>query len=283
MVYDPPKRYCPNCGNFLFYQDKCSYCGWVNDQFTHGSALPHANIPQNYSGSITLTSSASRAIEHLNELYGLIRERQENEPAFSHKYQFVRDLIIKQDVERIKEKPEHIIEYEAKVIEYKKLIDNNAEEPLLQSFFEQNPNFLIADQIKCEPKPNFGGELEPDFIIEASNLLITIIEIEKPAKHIFRKNNQPTAILTQAQKQMRDFLKWARDNRSFLRERGWNNISEENTKGLIIIGKKENLTPNQIDALTAMNHELSSYSISTFDDIYNENFARLQNWKSTNI
>jgi len=250
-------------------------------------SLKHANISTNYSGTVTMSGSASIAMRDIKAMKDFMTGHPVFQNARDDKVlepivrilDFAQEVIEKQEEELIKEKPEHKDEYRQKIKELEGIIDANEEEPIFQSFFENNPNLLIAEKIKVEPKPNFGGELKPDFMIEASNSCHWIIEIEKPAKVIFRKDDQPTAEFTQAEKQIRDYLKWARDNLAFLKKRGWTNLSVENMRGLLIIGRKSNLTGPQIRELQAINHDRSNYEVKTFDDILNENLVRLDNWE----
>ncbi len=172
-----------------------------------------------------------------------------------------------------------------KIYEYRKKIDDDEEEPAFQSFFKENPNFLVADQIRSVSKPKFGSEFEPDFLMESSSSLHWIIEIEKPRKKIFRKDTQPRADFTQAETQIRDYMSWARRNIRYLRDkdpahidREWPHITAENMRGLLVIGKKSDLSEAQIAALHTLNHD-RRFEIKTFDDILNENITRLGNWE----
>jgi hypothetical protein len=139
---------------------------------------------------------------------------------------------------------------------------------------------MIADQSNTVPKPNYGGEFHPDFMIETSTNHHWIIEIEKPGLELFRQDDQPKSEFTQAEKQIRDYMSWVRRNFQFLKDRDWPRLAIENIHGLLIIGKKNELTRHQKDELESINHDRrSSYQIKTFDEILFENITRLENWE----
>ncbi len=257
LVYEPSKKFCPNCGSLILWGDThCRKCGaLLSDPPLPGTSghFVHADVATNYSGTVTISGSASRAMvgiegikEYLSEHPAFKQARDEEllDPVL-RALDYVEEVIEKQEIERIKDKPEHKEEYRQKIEDYRKLIDDDEEEPAFQSFFKENPNFLIGDQIRSESKPEFGSEFEPDFLIESSSSLHWIIEIEKPRKKIFRKDTQPRADFTHAETQIRDYMRWVRRNIRYLRDkdpahvdREWPHITAENMRGLLVIGKK---------------------------------------------
>ena len=289
MVYNPnPWSICPACGSrYLSGEKKCSNCGYdkspLPSRARYVPSIPHANIPNNYSGTLTITASASRAMINLEAM------RQRLEPGeitkedveyFSSVIDFSKDVLAKQNEVRTNTNPTHIEQYRQQIMKYRDLVDGNLEEKKYQEFFEKNPNFLVQDQTLCIPKPNYGGEFKPDFMIESSTSLHYIIEIEKPNKPIFRQDRetQPNAEFTQAVSQIGNYLQWVRNNLQFLKERDWPRIRVENMRGLLIIGVKNILNKKQIERLQAINHEVrGTYQVKTFDDLVSENLAALDN------
>jgi len=155
-----------------------------------------------------------------------------------------------------------------KIQEYKRLVNDDAEEPTFQRFFEETPSFLDPRVRKSIPKKSFAGEGYPDFLLILHDSSYLLVEIEKPSVRLFNKMGDPTYELTHAQQQIRDYLRWAIEEKEFLRKRGCPNISADNTKGLVVIGKSSNLTTKELSKLENINAEVRSrYLIKTFDKI----------------
>lgn len=169
-------------------------------------------------------------------------------------------------------------EYERAIQEYEGII---SKEPIteweLQEFFEEHP-FLVNQKIKrLISKKSFGGEGYPDFVAVLHNRNHILIEIEKSTDKLYTKAGNPTAKFSHAEQQIRDYLKWAQEEREWLRKRGLPNISPENTKGLVIIGLSKSLTPKEKEKLENHNFGLTNHEIQTFDDILRENQQVLKN------
>ena len=78
-------------------------------------------------------------------------------------------------------------------------------------------------------------------------------------------------------------MRWVKEEKEFLRKRGCENLSEDNTTGLIVIGKRVDLTPEELTKLKNINAEVRSrYLIKTFDDILEEAETLLKNLKGGN-
>jgi len=171
-------------------------------------------------------------------------------------------------------------EYESKFEDYRRLLEKNAEEPEFQSFFENVPVFLEAKVMKAYPKFSLAGELIPDFLLVLHDLSYLFVEIEKPGFKLFTKDGNPTADLSHAQQQIRDYLKWVANNIDFLKRRECPNLTVDNFKGLLVIGKSGDLDPEELEKLHNINAEVrSKYEIKTFDQILKENEAMVDNVK----
>ena len=223
MVDEPPSKTCPRCGAYNAQSSSaCFKCGYVFSSpvtIPSGSSIPHMNVPTNYSGTLTLSASAAQAIYNFDNVNSLIMERnlEDSDPilyeSISNAFRFASAVMKKQDDERRKEKPEDIREYERKIEELKKLVNEDKDEPIFQRFFNDNIHFIEPSTIKYEEKVYFGGEYIPDFLIETSTEQYIIVEIESPGKRLYTKGPQPTELFTQAMTQMGNYLQWARKNR----------------------------------------------------------------------
>jgi ppGpp synthetase/RelA/SpoT-type nucleotidyltranferase len=171
-------------------------------------------------------------------------------------------------------------EYKTAIDSYGALISKSANEPEFQKFFEQNAVFLDPKVTKTYPKPDLGGELIPDFMLVLHDSSYLFVEIEKPNVKLFDKKGNPTAVFTHAHQQIRDYLKWVANNKAFLRERKCANLTGDNFKGLLVIGRTCDLSSKEIECLENINAEVrGKYEIKTFDKILDENETLLRNIK----
>jgi len=168
--------------------------------------------------------------------------------------------------------------YSSLIEEYKDLVNSDAEEPKFQGFFQRNPTFLEPRVIDVFPQESFGGESVPDFVMVLQGESYLVVEVEKPKHRLFTKKGDRTHELSHAQQQIVDYLKWVNEEKDFLRKRRCPNISADNTRGLVIIGKSSNLTDDELKKLEGINASVRSwYEIKTFDRILAENEALLSN------
>lgn|GEM_PF-2845679 len=189
------------------------------------------------------------------------------------------ELRAKEDITIVPEQQANLVEYQKKIDEYQSLISEKVEEPKFQSFFERNPTFLNWQVVRFLSKKSFGGEQFPDLILVLSERSYVIVELEKPAAKLYTKKGDPTQELSHAEEQVREYLHWAIEEKEFLRKRGLENLSADNTTGLLVIGS--DLTQKERRKLDTRNNSLRSmFIIKTFSDILEENEATLKNWKN---
>jgi len=132
----------------------------------------------------------------------------------------------------------------------------------------------------CFPKKSFGGEGYPDFLLFLHDSSYLLVEIEKPSASLFNKKGDPSSELTHATQQIRDCLRWAIEEKEFLRKQQCPNISADNTKGLVVIGRTAKLTIDEVKKLENLNVEVrGKYEIKTFDEVLAENKTILDNLK----
>lgn len=168
--------------------------------------------------------------------------------------------------------------YEARIGILRELIKTSQEEPKFQEFFENNPDFLNRQMTEVIPQKSFGGEQIPDLILVLQNENYIIVELEKPAFKLFTRKGDPTKELSHAQQQIRGYLAWAKEDKDFLRRRGLENLSAENTTGLVLIGAT--LSRDEKKKLESLNDTIrSSYVVKTFREVLEENEVCLQNLK----
>ena len=153
---------------------------------------------------------------------------------------------------------------------YKKLIDNeNTTEAQMQSFFEKNWALLEINARRILPKFNMGGENIPDFIEETSDFRYVIVEIEGPNEEIYTAETPPRQArkLREADSQIKTYLSYAHNNILFLRQK-LPFLSGEKIRGLIVIRKSSNLSPEQKKRLDQDRGFSKDFDIVTYDELF---------------
>lgn len=238
-----------------------------------------------YSGTVVLSGSTFSAIDAIMSAKGMLLSVAESDKDRSsfvwpiiEQLDKAAEVTKKQDTRLASAQKKDLDEYAEKIQEYRELIARDAEEEVFQEFFEENPVFLNTKMKKAMPKKSFGGEGFPDFLLILHDSSYLLVEIEKPGVRLFNKRGDPTSELTHAQQQIRGYLEWSIEEKEFLRKRGCPNISADNTKGLVVIGKTSKLAIDELRKLANLNAEVRSrYEITTFDQILVENETILRN------
>jgi len=274
---------CPRCNTTFEGTDNmgpCPKCGWTGVRTI-------IDTSQNYSGSIAVSSSNASVNDAL--LYAknlleaiakwdagradyLVPTIKELEEAFQ--------VAQKQEaVFAVSRKSDWVI-YEKKLAEYKTLVDKCADEPAFQEFFETNANFLEPKFKTAYPKYKLADELTPDFLLVLYDSSYLFVEIEKPGVPLFNKRGNPSAELTLAQQQIRTYLKWVAENKAFLKDRECKNLTGDNFRGLLVVGRSADLSGDELGKLENIKAEVrGKYEIKTFDEVFSESVAMLKNIK----
>jgi len=241
---------------------------------------------ENYSGTITVSAgnaSAFDAIKYARDMLASMvyfdpKRAGSVEPVVKE-LDTVLDQVHKQEIQLTSKKLDWN-EFEARLEEYRSLLDKNAEEPEFQTFFEHNPIFLEQKTTKAYPKFSLGGELIPDFLLVLLGYSYLFVEIEKPGVELFDKKGNPKAVLTHAQQQVRNSLKWVSENQGFLRQRECKELTGDNFRGLLVIGDSRKLSLGEASKLNNICAEVRDrYDIKTFDRVLLENEIILKNFK----
>jgi predicted nucleic acid-binding Zn-ribbon protein len=274
---------CPNCGKSFEGTDNmgpCPNCGWRGIRAIVDTA-------KNYSGSVAVSSYrvsvedtllyAKRALEAMAE-WDCGRAKYIT-PTIKELEETFREIQKQQASFLISKKSDWKI-YEEKLAEYGELVDKCAEEPIFQEFFEGNANFLEPTFKTAYPKYKLADELTPDFLLVLYDSSYLFVEIEKPGIPLFNKKGNPSGELTLAQQQMRTYLKWVADNKAFLKDRECKNLTGDNFRGLLVVGRSADLSGDQLGKLENIKAEVRGrYEIKTFDEVLKENSVTLENIK----
>jgi ribosomal protein L37E len=268
---------CLKCGNPIANGQvgPCPYCGF--------SAI---DTSQNYSGSIAVSSSNASAYDAILYAKNLLESVAKGDARTA--YYLVPTIEELEKAYRVAQQQEAAFAtsrksdwetYKKKLAEYKALVDKCADEPAFQKFFESNPNFLEPKFKTVYPKYKLADELTPDFLLVLYDSSYLFVEIEKPDVPLFNKKKNPSAEFTHAQQQIRTYLKWVSENKAFLRDRECNNLTADNFRGLLVVGRSAGLGINERGKLENIKAEVrSKYEIRTFDELYRENVVMLKNF-----
>lgn len=273
---------CAKCGEYLGQKVKvpCPKCGSYEFRIV-------TNTANDYSGSIAVSASNSSAFEAINYAKNMLGSIVFSDPKRApfvepiiEKLDVAAEAVKKQEIELARSKKKDWAEYEEKVEEYRGLLGKSAKETEFQKFFKNNPVFLEQKVKTSIPKASLGGEDYPDFFMVLHDSSHLIVEIEKPAVKLFTRRGDPTAEFTHAQQQIRNYLQWAVEDKEYLRKRGFPNLTANNVRGLLVIGRTSDLNAKELAKLEGLNAEVrGKYEIKTFDRILEENEAWLKNLK----
>ncbi|MDF2545784.1 MAG: hypothetical protein K0R93_682 [Anaerosolibacter sp.] len=161
---------------------------------------------------------------------------------------------------------EATLQINSRVIQdFKSLLDKNEREESYQTYLGKFPVMLEPLAKEVLTKQKLGLEYITDFVIRKYDNTYIIVEIEKPSTRIFNKNNDFSSEFTHALGQVIDFQEWIESNIAYANRIMPDIITPE---GMLIIGRSDNLTNQQIRKLNRLNVNLrGKIKILTFNDI----------------
>jgi hypothetical protein len=168
-------------------------------------------------------------------------------------------------------------EYSALLGKFKTLLDSEPEkEEILQSFLRDHPVLLCPTQTKMWPKLALGAK-KTDFVFRDATLDYLLVELEKSTYALFRNDGHPRDELNVARGQITDWKRYLEDNlRTVQEELGLSGISAS-PRSLIVIGRSNTLSPDSRRKLRVMENEQPKLRIMTYDDVYDNAKAVIEN------
>ncbi|MEK0337442.1 MAG: DUF4263 domain-containing protein, partial [Nitrosopumilus sp.] len=162
--------------------------------------------------------------------------------------------------------------------------DEYSTEHEIQDYLKSNPILLMPDYLKCLSHPQLGSEYEPDFILVGgsnSGEFCVLIEIESSSHQLFIKNGDPSAALKHAEKQIRDWRAWLRENAVYAQKTLRVNNLHSNSLAQIVIGRRSTiLENNHLKQLQAINADYHGETVvRTYDDIIDSTRKWIENIK----
>lgn len=172
-------------------------------------------------------------------------------------------------------------QYGELLTQFKALLDSNPDrEQVLQSFLQSNPALLCPTHTQMWPKLQLGATVT-DFVFRDANHEYLLVELERSTLKLFRRDGHATSELTHAQGQIVDWKRYLEDNlQTVQRELGLVGITA-NPSGLIVIGRSSSLLSRDRRKLQAMGTDSPKLRIMTYDDVYENAKAVLENLLGT--
>lgn len=160
---------------------------------------------------------------------------------------------------------------------FKELLESDPErEQVLQAFLQRHPVLLCPTHVRMWPKLPLGATVT-DFVFRDATNDYLLVELERSTLPLFRQDGHPTADLTHAHGQIVDWKRYLEDNlQTVQRELGLTGITP-NPKGLLVIGRSHVLQPRDRRKLQTMTNESPKLRIMTYDDVYENAKAVLEN------
>jgi hypothetical protein len=139
------------------------------------------------------------------------------------------------------------------------------EEPVHQ-FLKEHPQLLSPTYTRYWSKLPIGQHVT-DFVFQEAGSNYLLVELEAPARLLFRDDGQPREDLTHALNQVTDWQRYIEDNlRTVQDELGLEGLSS-NPRFLIVIGRSASLTDATKRKLVTMHNQNPKVSIMTYDDL----------------
>ena len=146
------------------------------------------------------------------------------------------------------------------------LIGSNFPERKYQEFFEKCPAFIDPLASSIVERQHMGEMWRSDFVIRRLDDQYIFVEIEKPQDSPFTSYPHPSAALSHALGQVLNWFIWVEDNIAYAQSHGFPGI--HSPRGVVVIGRNSDLTPNQLRLLKTLNDNLHPrIHIQTYDDV----------------
>ena len=146
----------------------------------------------------------------------------------------------------------------------------------MKRFLRDNPSLLCPTYIRFWPKLPLGAR-ETDFVFREANNDYLLVELERSTHRLFLRDGHTSSELNHACGQIVDWKRYLEDNLATVqRELGLIGISA-NPNSLVVIGRSQSLTPENRRKLVTMHNESPKLKIMTYDDVYDNAQAVIQN------
>ena len=161
--------------------------------------------------------------------------------------------------------------------DFKALLDSYPErEQNLQAFLQANPALLCPAHTRMWPKLPLGARVT-DFVFRDATNEYLLVELERSTLQLFRRDGHATSELTRAQGQIVDWKRYLEDNLATVQRELWLTGISTNPQSLIVLGRAHSLDAQKRRKLVAMMNESPKVRILTYDDVYDNAKAIIEN------
>ena len=147
---------------------------------------------------------------------------------------------------------------------FEELLNSSPREEVLQQFLTSNTVLLEPSVQRIRPKVRLGSEFVTDFVMELADEEYVLVEIEPAHFKLFTEAGNPSAQLMHAQRQVEDWREWISENIAYIRQ---TLPGLHDPMGLVVIGRRRDLSRAHIRSLRRKNTELHRIRIETYDDL----------------
>lgn len=163
--------------------------------------------------------------------------------------------------------------------EFRKLIDQDLNEQVYQEFISAHPALIDPLASSIVDRQALGEMWRSDFVIRRLDNEYVFVELEKPRDNPFTPYPQPSVMLSHAVGQVINWFIWVEDNIAYAQSHGFPGIL--NPRGIIVIGRRKDLSPSQTRMLSSLNELLHPrVQIVTYDDVLQSALSVLKNLTS---
>lgn len=164
---------------------------------------------------------------------------------------------------------------ESIIVEFERLLDKPDVDEVrdIQPFLAEPKRwFLLSPSCKnVWSQKMLGNKFRVDFVVQEATDTYVAIEIESPTKQLYKggKAGAPYAEFTQAEQQVRDYCNYIDMNRdSVEREEDLAGIFKP--RGLVVIGRRRDLSVDAARKLRERNADEGRYKILVYDDLIDQ-------------
>ncbi len=165
------------------------------------------------------------------------------------------------------------------VEDFRELLDSNPKEEVVQGYLTENPAILLVASAGTNvyPKVPLGTEHVTDFVLKQTEHEYIVVEIERPEHPLFTKKGDPSAPLTHAERQVRDWRQWILGNNAYI-EKKYPGINDPD--GWVIIGRRRGMSEAEEAALARHNKASSRTTVLTYDHLLDAVERQIENFRS---
>ena len=164
----------------------------------------------------------------------------------------------------------------AELRDFESLLDSSPVREELHVFLENHPHFLCPNRIRMWSKLAFGDKVS-DFVFREAAGDYLLVEIERSTHSLFTKSGDATSVLNHACSQVADWKMYIQHHHSTVEKQLELTGISTSPRSLVVIGRSNSLTAKNREKLRALESETPTRKILTYDDVYLNAKAVIEN------